>query len=104
MNQTCAPPNGIEEAHQSPQLARPGYQITRIDYPTGKDEKLATGSPLETFRKRFSRLQAEFALAGYEVHELQAGTLIVTRYGMRKVLSDLAAAQKMLDEIGGDHG
>ena len=103
MNQTCAPPSGNEEAHQL-QLAGPGYQVTQTDYPTAKDEKLATGAPPESFRKRFSRLQAKFAMAGYEFHELQAGSLIVMRWGMRKVLADLGAAQKMLDEIGGHHG
>jgi hypothetical protein len=59
---------------------------------------------VESYGKQLARLKAQYASAGYEFHELQAGTFIVVRWGMHRVLRDLLEAEKMLAQIGDRHG
>lgn len=55
---------------------------------------------LDAQRKLLATLQAQFALRGYQLHELADGFL-VCRWGLSRQLPDLYAAACMLKQIGG---
>lgn len=50
------------------------------------------------------RMRTLFAASGFALHPLQGDSLVVSRWGMYRVLPDLPAAEKMLRDIGGARG
>jgi hypothetical protein len=50
--------------------------------------------------KEFATLQAEAALAGFELVSLADGTLLASRWGMFKPLPDVATARLWLRQVG----
>lgn len=52
-------------------------------------------------RKALATLQARAALAGYQLHELGSGELLLTRWGLAKSCPDLYSAGRFLDQVTG---
>lgn len=69
----------------------------------GEDENPDTAIvvDLDADRKQFLTLQANYALAGFELYELGDGSLLATRWGLAKPLPDLRAAREWLLLVGG---
>ena len=54
----------------------------------------------EWYSQRLARVSAEFASRGFLLHHLDGSKLIVTRWGMTRVLNDLDEAEQMLARLG----
>lgn len=52
-------------------------------------------------RKAFATLQARAALAGFQLHELAGGELLLTRWGLAKSCPDLYSVGRFLDMCTG---
>jgi hypothetical protein len=50
--------------------------------------------------KQFATLRAQCALAGWTLNEQPAGTFVVARWGMSRVLPDLAAVEGFVAQVG----
>jgi len=51
-------------------------------------------------RKRLASLQAHAAMAGYALHQLVDGTVLVSRWQWCRALADLDAAERWLGSVG----
>lgn len=54
--------------------------------------------------KAYATLQAHFALAGLQLHRLDDGTLLMSRWGLTRVFDDDAAAKRFIAALGVGHG
>jgi hypothetical protein len=52
-------------------------------------------------RKALATLAARASMAGYELHELAGGELLLTRWGRSRSLSDVQAVGRLLDQVTG---
>jgi len=52
-------------------------------------------------RKALATLAARASLAGYELHELAGGELLLTRWGRSRSLADAHAVGRFLDMVTG---
>lgn len=52
-------------------------------------------------RKALATLAARASLAGYELHELAGGELLLTRWGRSRGLADVHAVGRFLDQVTG---
>ena len=53
---------------------------------------------------RLARAQAAYASKGFALHPLGAESVIVSVWGMHRVLPDLKTAEQTLEKIGGARG
>jgi len=56
---------------------------------------------LDAGRKAYVTLQARAALAGFQLHELAGGELLLTRWGLAKSCPDLYSVGRFLDQVTG---
>lgn len=56
---------------------------------------------LNAGRKALSTIQARAALAGFQLHELAGGELLLTRWGLAKSCPDLYSVGRFLDQVTG---
>ena len=52
-------------------------------------------------RKAFASMQARAALAGFQLHELADGDVLMSRWGLSRALPDLYAVGRFLDMVTG---
>lgn len=71
---------------------------------TGTEFATATQVPQPVGCKQFASLAARFALKGFELHHLHGDSVMVTRWGLARVLRDLQAAERFLQTVGGANG
>lgn len=71
----------------------------------GPLEQTTTNAPivydLDASRKAYVTLQARAALAGFQLHELAGGELLLTRWGLAKSCPDLYSVGRFLDMCTG---
>lgn len=54
--------------------------------------------------KAFATLAATFALAGFQLHRLTGGRVLMSRWGLVREFANLGEAARFLRQIGGPHG
>ena len=59
-----------------------------------------SGREGEGFSERQKRVTAGFGARGFRLYYLDGSKMIVTRWGMTRVLADLDEAEQMLGRIG----
>lgn len=65
---------------------------TTTHTPSGTDSKYRA--------KRFATLQAAAALQGMQLHRLEGGRLLITRWGLARELADVDEAARWLRSLG----
>jgi len=68
--------------------------------PGESTESAAIVAQVDAERKRFTTLAAHAAMAGYALHQLVDGTLMVSRWQWCRALPDLDAAARWLRSAG----
>lgn len=51
--------------------------------------------------RQFADLERKLVQLGFKLHPLHDDTLLVERWGISRVLADLAAAERFLSQVGG---
>lgn len=72
---------------------------------TVRNESVGQTAPARDADKEFSRLRAQFALAGHQLHRSNptdgAVQFYATRWGLSRSLATLEDAERFLQQIGG---
>lgn len=69
-----------------------------VEAPTSTRTPCGTDSKYRA--KRFATLQAAAALQGMQLHRLEGGRLLVTRWGLARELADVDEAARWLRTMG----
>lgn len=100
-SQSCDSPSGATpKAPTCPPTAQPIKPAS----PASSDSSQAEADAARLALKALASLQAESALAGYELVQLADGSLIVSRWGMVRPLGTLAEARAWLQRVVGSAG
>ena len=57
-----------------------------------------------SYPAKLAHVRAQFESSGFALHPLEGESLVVSRWGMYRVLQNLTAAEQMLQSIGGPNG
>lgn len=90
-----------DEAGSTARATGPKDQLTQapiIGQHTVNHQQILTGP------KRLATLKAHFAMRGFELNPLDGESMLIARWGLHRVLPNLAAAEAFLAQIGGPRG
>lgn len=88
-------------AHTAPDVETPQAGDDGAGRDKDQENRQSNSASNEANRKAIAAMQARAGLAGYELHALADGTLLITRWAWCRPLADLAAAERFLEQIGG---
>lgn len=83
---------------EAPDERTPGVEGQAVEVETERDDAILHEPDAE--RKRLATLTAHAALAGFQLHALDNGSFLISRWQWCKSLPDLDAAERFLVQAG----
>lgn len=91
----------MRPAISAPETGAPGTALETAAQAQEQEQSTGIVTDLDGPGNRYRSLQTRAARAGFQLHELASGELLLTRWGLAKTMPSTYAVSRFLDQITG---